>query len=177
MNCSNTKKIAIGTAQVEKNAYNEQEWKKSSTISLNDSIQVQFQQDEKNIYIGIDFMQADEGEYRWVELFTEYEGILLRLHASGQLGEQLYNGIDWTEEWDWGNNEKWLANKHGMNTKENRAYVFSLEKERFGTKKMSLMLSVFSIQKTADFSTPPNITNFPEIANNKESTSWFSIKY
>lgn len=174
-NCSNSEKLPLGEVNVSDNEFTPQEWIGSKSIKITDSINLNFLQDDKNLFLGIDFYNAKESEYRWVELFIIENGKMVRLHASGQLGEQQFDGNEWNEDWAWGNNQNWEASKHGLDYKKNRGYELSINKTRLNTKEMKFMLSISKVEKTSDFSSKPEVLNYPKNGNNQDPKTWKTI--
>ncbi|MAE81859.1 MAG: hypothetical protein CMB80_03930 [Flammeovirgaceae bacterium] len=142
---------------------------------INDSIKYSISLGHEGLLVSIDFRENDNQEYRWVELYVKsVDNRLYRLHASGQLGEQVFNGQEWTEEWDWGNNQYWEATTHGLNTERNRFYEILLQGD-LAKDSMTMMLVLFIADKRKDFSTKPTEITFPEYASRDNPDTWKTI--
>ena len=168
--------IPQGATNIEDNRFNPTEWSKAKKLTINDSLSLHVLQDESDLFLAVDFSKNDSTVFRWVELFFERNGQLYRLHASGQLGQQVLDGKSWTEDWNWGNNEKWISTKHGMNTTINRAYEFKIDKSFIGKEKIKFMTSISSAKKTPDFSIPPVHVHFPKGVKNTKSDGWLELQ-
>lgn len=177
LSCSDSTEIPNGEIDISDNELIAAEWQDSKSIVIGDSLNLRMLQNNENLFVGIDFQKHNVLEYRWVELFFIENGEMIRLHASGQLGEQAFNGASWNDEWEWGNNDQWVASKHGLSYDRNRGYEFSIAKSRLSDQKIQFMLSVSKVKKTADFSEKAVVANYPEGSDNLKSKTWKIIKF
>jgi hypothetical protein len=152
-----------------------QEYK--STISINDSIDFSLIKSGKTLQLIIDFKENDDTEYRWIEAYIKRSDGFYRLHVSGQLGQQTYNGSNWNEEWKWGNNKDWEATTFGLNNSQNKEYLITLHEEWI-TDSLTMMLTLFLADKNKDFSEKPVVINFPISGSNTNTQTWktYTIK-
>ncbi len=173
-----SKTLPTGSVSLIDRQLDQKEWKTAEVISLNDSVVFKAMQDENHLYLSIDFQEQDSSEYRWVEIYIDTNTDILRLHASGQLGQQLRSEQEqaWNDEWLWGNNEHWQATKHGLNTRENQGYEFSLEKKLFDQLPPRVMVVSFIADKTQGFNHPPAQLTFPEMAKDNTPAGWHQLR-
>lgn len=131
--------------------------------------------DNDHLFLSVDYLETDSLEYRWIELFLDKGTDIFRLHASGQLGQQVKSEQDWSEDWNWGNNEHWIATKHGLSTLENRGYEFSIDRKWLTQSTLKLIVVAFIADKTQGFDIKPHELIFPENSNRSNSTSWHQL--
>lgn len=146
-----------------------QEYK--STIPVNDSIDFSLIKSGKTLQLIIDFKENDDSEYRWIEAYIKRSDGFYRLHLSGQLGQQTYNGSNWNEEWKWGNNKDWEATTFGLNNSQNKDYEIKLNDEWI-SESITMKLTIFIADKTKEFSEKPVEINFPPKAVNNNPKTW-----
>jgi hypothetical protein len=154
--------------------FHESEWRGAKSIDVNDSLTLYFQQDVENIYWCV------RGKFKTPKLtsidfyITSAVG-LMNLHASAKLGQrQIQTTIEYGE-WNWWNNQQWIANVVRPDNWEKRTFLndeskeFQVRKNLFVNRSVSLM---FTIEYPKEL-----VTRFPVGSKNDDPKEWLKLSW
>ncbi|HWR17566.1 MAG TPA: hypothetical protein VN577_22245 [Terriglobales bacterium] len=150
------------------------EWSDAKELRLGTAVRLLCKQNNHDVLMAIEFVNSPTGT---VDLYLSASGSLYDLHASAKLGERkLVNGV-WPEEWNWWNNEQWVANVSrpddwGKRTfKDEKVREFQISRSRFPGKSWKVFFEWMTPAESGWKTTP-----FPPEANNRSDKNWLVLQ-
>ncbi|HEY1023583.1 MAG TPA: hypothetical protein VGE26_00345 [Sphingobacteriaceae bacterium] len=151
--------------------FSENEWKDAYVMPVSDSLMLYIKQDAENIYWCLRGMQ-NRPSLAGVDFYITHHDSLINLHASAKLGERKLTGGGYGD-WNWWNNENWIANVARFNAFTGTRFLpdeakeFQLRKIRFSNQAIRLMLQEDNLKNP----NPP----FPAGSSPNDTTKWLIL--
>ncbi len=152
------------------------EWKDAKIVPLGDLARLYVKQNNNDVLIAIEYLKANTFT---ADLYVSAgHGHIYDLHSSAKLGERtLVNGA-WSDEWNWWNNDRWVATVSRPDVFETHKFLdqkvreFQISRQRFPGRAWKIYL---------EFMTPaqPQWTTscYPANARNTSDQYWMVLLF
>lgn len=151
------------------------EWADAKAVPLGDIARLYVKENNGDILVALEYLKADNFT---VDLYlSNAAGQIYDLHSSAKLGERRMRNGSWPEEWNWWNNDRWVATVSRPDSFENRTFrdqkvrEFQISRERFPGTTWKVYFEFMTPAK------PKWITsNYPANGSNTSDEHWISLK-
>ncbi len=152
------------------------EWKDGATFPLGDLARVHLKHTAEYVWIAVECLKCTNFA---LDLYLQPEnGALYDLHSSAKLGERQLRGANWPDEWEWWNNEGWVANWSRVDSFQDRTFLdqqvreFQISRERFRGSTWRVMFELL-LPDQPKWRT----TQYPEKATNNVTKDWIVLRF
>ncbi len=155
------------------------EWSDARQLQFGAFARLYCKQNNNDVLLAIQLLESKTGT---VDLYLSSSGKLYDLHASAKLGERTLENGRWPEEWNWWNNEGWVASVSRPDDwskpsfKDETVREFQLSRNRFPGKEWKIFVELITSGEAKSAASKWKTSRFPAEASNASDKDWITLR-
>ncbi len=152
------------------------EWKGAATLPLGNLASVHVKHSADYVWIAVECLTCTDFA---LDLYVQPEdGEIYDLHSSAKLGERQLRDGNWSDQWEWWNNNAWVANWSRVDSFQDKTFVnqqvreFQISRERFDGSTWRVMFELL-LPDEPKWRT----IRYPQKAINNVTKDWIVLRF